>query len=43
MAVPATTSRNGLMELVSAYPGSMTTESDLRLELTDGIIMVDAP
>jgi hypothetical protein len=43
MAVRATASSNGLMELALACPGSMTTESDLWLELTDGMSMVDAP
>ena len=42
MAVRATASSNGLMELALACPGSLATESDLWLELTDGVSMMDA-
>jgi hypothetical protein len=43
MAVRATASSNGLMELALACPGSLATESELWQELTDGVRMVDAP
>jgi hypothetical protein len=43
MAVRATASSNGLMELALACPGSLSTESDLWLELTDAVSIVDAP
>ncbi|MGM9473786.1 hypothetical protein ACS5PJ_17500 [Pseudarthrobacter sp. YS3] len=43
MAVRATASSNGLMELALACPGSLATEAELWLELTDGVRMVDAP
>ena len=42
MAMRATASSNGLMELALACPGSLTTESDLWLELTDAVSIVDA-
>lgn len=42
MAVRATASSNGLMELALACPGSLATESELWLELTDGVSMIDA-
>lgn len=43
IAVRATAGSNGLMELALACPGGMTTESDLLLELTDGMSTVYAP
>lgn len=43
MAVRATASSDGLMELALACPGSMTTESELWLELTDRVTIADAP
>ncbi len=43
MAVRATASSNGLMELALACPGSLATEPELWLELTDAVSMVDAP
>lgn len=43
MAVRATASSNGLMDLALACPGSLATESELWLELTDRVSMVDAP
>ncbi len=43
MAVRATSSSNGLMELALACPGSMITEPELWTELTDSVSMVDAP
>lgn len=42
MAVRATASSSGLMELALACPGSLDTESELWTELTDRVSMVDA-
>ena len=42
MAVRATTTGNGLMELALACPGGMTTEPELWTELTDRVSMADA-
>lgn len=42
MAVRATTSSSGLMELALACPGSLDTELELWLDLTDRVSMTDA-
>jgi hypothetical protein len=42
MAVRATTGSSGLMELALACPGSLDTELELWLDLTDRVSMVDA-
>ncbi|MEK0155890.1 hypothetical protein [Arthrobacter oryzae] len=43
LAVRAVPSANGLMELDLACPANMPTESDLWMELTDSVTMVDDP
>ncbi|MDV8146999.1 hypothetical protein [Arthrobacter sp. B10-11] len=43
LAVRAVASSNGLMELDLACPANMPTESDLWMELTDSVTMVDDP